>query len=47
MEVRLDGQAQKLPNGFGAAEMAAHATAGGSVGILGLRQVIESDVARL
>ena len=26
--------------------MAAHATVGGSVGILGLRQVIESDVAR-
>ena len=31
---------------FGAAETAALATAGESVGILGLRQVIESDVAR-
>ena len=42
---RLD-QAQKSCGGFGAAETAAFATAGESVGILGLRQVIESDVAR-
>ena len=40
------GQAQKSCGGFGAAETAALATAGESVGILGLRQVIESDVAR-
>ena len=43
---RLDAQAQKSCGGFGAAETAAFATAGESVGILGLRQVIESDVAR-
>ena len=43
---RLDAQAQKSCGGFGAAETAALTTAGESVGILGLSQVSESDVAR-
>ena len=42
----LDAQAPKFCIGSGAAEMAALATAGENVEILGLRQVIESDVAR-